>query len=281
MAYLPEPPYAHGSPARTGILLVNLGTPDEATARGRAPLPARVPLGPARGRDPARGLVADPARHPRSRGPAKSAAKYAADLDEGRLAAARAPRAAGAAAARLPGRAREVAARGRRRLPLRQSRPSPPASRSCAARAATASSSCRSTRSTRRARPDRRSTPWARALARDAQRPGHPDRAPLPRPPGLREGHRARGERLLDEARAARPPGDELPRPAALLARRAATPTTASATRARASSPPSWAGTTSARSSPSSRASAAPSGCSPTRTGRSRSWAARPRGAST
>ena len=32
MAYLPEPPYAHGSPARTGILLVNLGTPDEATA---------------------------------------------------------------------------------------------------------------------------------------------------------------------------------------------------------------------------------------------------------
>ncbi|MCW5590983.1 MAG: ferrochelatase [Burkholderiales bacterium] len=31
MAYLPEPPYAHGSPSRTGILLVNLGTPDEAT----------------------------------------------------------------------------------------------------------------------------------------------------------------------------------------------------------------------------------------------------------
>jgi len=28
MAYLPEPPYAHGSKARTGILLVNLGTPD-------------------------------------------------------------------------------------------------------------------------------------------------------------------------------------------------------------------------------------------------------------
>jgi ferrochelatase len=32
MAYLPEPPYAHGSQARTGVLLVNLGTPDEATA---------------------------------------------------------------------------------------------------------------------------------------------------------------------------------------------------------------------------------------------------------
>jgi ferrochelatase len=32
MAYLPEPPYAHGSKARTGILLVNLGTPDEPNA---------------------------------------------------------------------------------------------------------------------------------------------------------------------------------------------------------------------------------------------------------
>jgi protoporphyrin/coproporphyrin ferrochelatase len=32
MAYLPEPPFAHGSQARTGILLVNLGTPDEPTA---------------------------------------------------------------------------------------------------------------------------------------------------------------------------------------------------------------------------------------------------------
>jgi ferrochelatase len=33
MAFLPEPPYAHGSPSRTGILLVNLGTPDEPTAK--------------------------------------------------------------------------------------------------------------------------------------------------------------------------------------------------------------------------------------------------------
>ena len=32
MAYLPESPYAHGTKARTGILLVNLGTPDEPTA---------------------------------------------------------------------------------------------------------------------------------------------------------------------------------------------------------------------------------------------------------
>ncbi len=32
MAYLPEPPFAHGSTARTGVLLVNLGTPDAPTA---------------------------------------------------------------------------------------------------------------------------------------------------------------------------------------------------------------------------------------------------------
>jgi ferrochelatase len=32
MAYLPEPPFVHGSPSRTGVLLVNLGTPDEPTA---------------------------------------------------------------------------------------------------------------------------------------------------------------------------------------------------------------------------------------------------------
>jgi ferrochelatase len=31
MNYRPEPPYRHGEPARTAVLLVNLGTPDEAT----------------------------------------------------------------------------------------------------------------------------------------------------------------------------------------------------------------------------------------------------------
>jgi protoporphyrin/coproporphyrin ferrochelatase len=33
MAYLPEPPYAHGTQSRAGVLLVNLGTPDEPTAK--------------------------------------------------------------------------------------------------------------------------------------------------------------------------------------------------------------------------------------------------------
>ncbi len=31
MSYLPEPAYAHGTPVRTGILLINLGTPDAPT----------------------------------------------------------------------------------------------------------------------------------------------------------------------------------------------------------------------------------------------------------
>jgi ferrochelatase len=37
MSYLKEPEYAHGQPARTGILLVNLGTPEAPTARALRP----------------------------------------------------------------------------------------------------------------------------------------------------------------------------------------------------------------------------------------------------
>src|SRR5574343_248117 len=32
MPFAPEPTYLHGSPARTGVLLVNLGTPEAPTA---------------------------------------------------------------------------------------------------------------------------------------------------------------------------------------------------------------------------------------------------------
>ena len=32
MSYRPEPAFRHGQPERTALLLVNLGTPDEATA---------------------------------------------------------------------------------------------------------------------------------------------------------------------------------------------------------------------------------------------------------
>ena len=37
MSYLKEPEYAHGQPARTGILLVNLGTPEAPTAKALRP----------------------------------------------------------------------------------------------------------------------------------------------------------------------------------------------------------------------------------------------------
>ena len=37
MKFLPEPPYRHGTPARTGILLVNLGTPEAPTAAAVRP----------------------------------------------------------------------------------------------------------------------------------------------------------------------------------------------------------------------------------------------------
>ena len=32
MTFRPEPVHRHGSPARTAVILVNLGTPDEPTA---------------------------------------------------------------------------------------------------------------------------------------------------------------------------------------------------------------------------------------------------------
>ncbi|MGB9094115.1 MAG: ferrochelatase, partial [Gallionella sp.] len=37
MAYQTEPAFAHGTPAKTGILLVNLGTPDAPTAKALRP----------------------------------------------------------------------------------------------------------------------------------------------------------------------------------------------------------------------------------------------------
>ena len=37
MAYQTEPTFAHGTPAKTGILLVNLGTPDAPTAKAVRP----------------------------------------------------------------------------------------------------------------------------------------------------------------------------------------------------------------------------------------------------
>ena len=54
-----HPPVRSGG---VGVLLVNLGTPDAPDAAGGEALSRRVPLGPPRGRDPAAGVAADPAR---------------------------------------------------------------------------------------------------------------------------------------------------------------------------------------------------------------------------
>ena len=37
MAYLPEPPFEHDQPARIGIVLINLGTPEAPTAKALRP----------------------------------------------------------------------------------------------------------------------------------------------------------------------------------------------------------------------------------------------------
>ena len=77
MSFRPEPPYVHGTPQKTGVLLVNLGSPDEATpAATRRYLreflsdPRVVEIPPAVWWPILHGIIL------RTR-PAKSAAKYA------------------------------------------------------------------------------------------------------------------------------------------------------------------------------------------------------------
>ena len=42
----PEPAWKHGTPARTAVVLINLGTPGGAHGTGAQDLPARIPLRP-------------------------------------------------------------------------------------------------------------------------------------------------------------------------------------------------------------------------------------------
>ena len=116
----PEPAHRHGSPTRTAVLLVNLGTPDAPTPAALRRYLARVPERPARGRDPARAVVADPARRDpaRAAGASRRTSTPASGPPEG------SPlqvwtRQAGDAAARLPRRARPPGA-GAPRDALRQ-----------------------------------------------------------------------------------------------------------------------------------------------------------------
>ena len=87
MSFRPEPPFRHGQPARTAVLLVNLGTPDEPTPRALRRYLAEFLSDPRVVEIPR--LVWWPILHGiilRTR-PAKSAAKYASDLDARGLAA--------------------------------------------------------------------------------------------------------------------------------------------------------------------------------------------------
>ena len=91
-----EPAFsARHRPRPTGVLLCNLGTPDAPTPAGAAPLPGAVPVRPARRRDPARGLVADPARHHPAHAAGALGAQVRADLDARGLAAGGLDREAG------------------------------------------------------------------------------------------------------------------------------------------------------------------------------------------
>ncbi len=87
MTYQTEPTYTHGTPEKTGILLVNLGTPDAPTAQAVRPLSERIPERPARGGNSQADLVAHPERHHPQHAPEKIRCQIRQHLDERRLTA--------------------------------------------------------------------------------------------------------------------------------------------------------------------------------------------------
>ena len=209
-SFQPEPPFAHGQAPRTAVLYCNLGTPDEPTTAGRAPLPRRVPGRSARGRDPAPDLVAAAVRpHPAL--PLGEVGRQVREhLAPRGLAAEAVDRQAGQAAARLAGRARPPR-HGALRDALRQ-----PVDRLAAGRAegrgrdahprAVGLSAVLGHHHGQR---DRRRH---RLVGARAQPAGAALRQPLPRRPRLRPGAGAAHRAPLARARPRRPPGDELPR---------------------------------------------------------------------
>ena len=65
-------------PPRIGVLLINLGTPDAPEAARGAALSRRIPERPARGRDPADRVAADPPRHHPAHPPEEVGARLSA-----------------------------------------------------------------------------------------------------------------------------------------------------------------------------------------------------------
>ena len=212
----PEPAHAHGSAATHGRRSLQPRHARGAHAGGRAPLPRRVPERFARGRDPARAVVADPARHRPAHAAGALGAQVRQHLDARRLAAQGLDREAGAAARGLSRPARPP---GRR--PLRD-----------ALRHAVDRQRARCGQGGRRrqgagpaALPAVRGIDDGehrrRARGLDAARPQparDPLRQALPRRPGLHRRARPARRRALAGQRPPRQARPQLPRPAAALA---------------------------------------------------------------
>ena len=82
MSFAPEPAFAHGTAAKTAVLLCNLGTPDAPTPTAVRRYLAEFLARPARGRDPARCSGADPARHHPAHAAGEVGAQVREHLDE-------------------------------------------------------------------------------------------------------------------------------------------------------------------------------------------------------
>jgi hypothetical protein len=88
MNFTGQTSYEHGSTARIGVLLVNLGTPEAPTARGVTAVPAPIPRRPPRHRISRLAVETDPQRHHPQCTPEEIGQAVRLHLDRRRLAAA-------------------------------------------------------------------------------------------------------------------------------------------------------------------------------------------------
>ena len=163
-----EPPFAHDRTPRVGVLLVNLGTPDAATPSAVRRYLAQFLTDPRVIEIPRVGVEADPLRRDPVRAADAVGEEVRGDLDEGRVAAARAQPAAAVAAAGLPrpaAQGRRLSGRpvpGRDRHALRQSQHGQRDRQAARRELREDPRAAAVSRSTRRARRRRRSTRWPR-----------------------------------------------------------------------------------------------------------------------
>ena len=117
--FAPEPPHNHGAPISTGVLLINLGTPEAPTPQAVRAYLKQFLSDPRVVEIPRARLAADPDLFVLTAAAQGIGRALRADLDARRLAAQGAHRAAGDSPARLSGRAPARAARRRLRDALR------------------------------------------------------------------------------------------------------------------------------------------------------------------